>query len=148
MRIYLFIYLFIPITILSQNVEKIKKADTIYVFFKRDKNQFSNSNNRIKLNDLNYYYTFGEGEKNQNYMTFVHHYSLSPEEKKEKKSFLKKHKDIIITYDFLTKYNLGEATELIGHKKKVYLINKDNVTWFSIRLLEVKVIGTWKQSIE
>ena len=62
--------------------------------------------------------------------------------------YISKNKDIIITYDFLTKYNLGEATELIGHKKKVYLIDKEDISWFSIKLLEVKVIGTWKQSIE
>ncbi|MEM0578353.1 hypothetical protein [Flavobacterium polysaccharolyticum] len=148
MKIYLFICLFIPITILSQNAEKIKKADTIYVFFKRDKNQFFEKNNRIELGNLNYNYIFRINETSQSFMTFVHHYRLTPEERRERKSFLKKNKDIIITYDFLTKYNLGEATELIGHKKKVYLIDKEDISWFSIKLLEVKVIGTWKQSIE
>ncbi|MNF03572.1 hypothetical protein D3C80_2029220 [compost metagenome] len=80
-------------------------------------------------------------------MTFIHDY-LSPEEIKKSKSFLKKNKDIIVTYDFITKYNLAEATDLIGHKKKVYLIDDDDIGWFSIKLKEVKVMGVFYPSIE
>jgi hypothetical protein len=78
----------------------------------------------------------------------VHHYSISPEERKERRSFLRKNKDIIMTYNLLTKYDLGEATELIGHKKKVYLIDYDDIGCFSIKLKEVKVMGALPQSIE
>lgn len=148
MRIYLLLLLLIPFTIFSQDLEKIKMADTIYIYFKRDKNQYSLQNNSINLNNLNYYYTFEYAGKYRNYMTFVHHYSLSPKEKREKRSFLKKNKDYIITHDFLTKYDLAEATDLIGHKKRVYLIDYDDICWFSIKLVEVKVMGTWPQSIE
>lgn len=133
---------------LSQNIEKIKKSDTIYVYFKKDKNQFSNSNNNINKDDLNYYYVFGYNSNYQLAMTFMHHYKLFPEEIKVKKSFLKKKKDVIITYDFLTKYNLAEATELMSNKKKVYLINEAEIGWFSLKLREVKVMGTVPQSIE
>lgn len=139
---------FSTITFYSQDVEKIKKSDTIYVYFKRSKTQFSNTNNTVNLKNLNYYYIFSHVGETQISMTFIHHYSLSPEEKKEKKSFLRKNKDLIVTYDFLTKYNLGEATDLIGHKKKVYLIDDDDVGWFTIKLKEVKVMGTFPQSIE
>ena len=148
MKIYLFILL-ISITVFSQDLEKIKKADTIYIYFKRDKNQFSNTNNSNNLNNLSYYYSnFGDINPKSSYMTFMHHYSLSPEERKEKKSFLKKNKDLIITYDFLTKYSLSEATELIGDKKKVYLIDYDEIGWFCIKLKEVTVMGVLKPSIE
>ncbi|WP_431242506.1 hypothetical protein ACQ9BO_22175 [Flavobacterium sp. P21] len=129
-------------------MEKIKNSDTVYVYFKRDKNQFSNSNNNIKPDDLNYYYVFGYNGKYQLAMTFMHHYQVAPQEIKVKKSFLKKKKDVIITYEFLTKYNLAEATELIGNKKQVYLIDEDDIGWFSLKLKEVKVIGTVPQSIE
>ncbi|RKR04679.1 hypothetical protein C8C83_4012 [Flavobacterium sp. 90] len=151
LKLFVFFLLLIPITVLSQEIEKIKKSDTIYIYFKKDKdNQHVNeeitSNTKIKY--YNYYYIFGYLNEYQILMTFTHHYSISPEEKKEKKSFLRKNKDLIITYDFLTKYNLGEATDLIGHKKKVYLIDEDDIGWFTIKLKEVKVIGTFPQSIE
>lgn len=91
MKFYLYILLIIPYVLFSQDLEKIKVADTIYVYFKRDKNQFSDSNNSINPTNLNYYYSnFGIINPKSSYMTFMHHYSLSPEEKKEKKSFLKK----------------------------------------------------------
>lgn len=148
MRFFLLPVLFFPLFMLSQDIEKIKKTDTIYVYFKRDKNQFSNSNNKINPNDLNYYYVFGYNGNYQLAMTFMHHYKLSPEKIKVKKSFLKNKKDVIITHEFLTKYNLAEATELIGNKKKVYLIDEADIGWFNLKLKEVKVIGTVPQSIE
>ena len=149
MKIYLSIILLAPYVLFSQDLEKIKVADTVYIYFKRDKNQFSSSNNSFNLNNLNYYYSnFGITNPKSSTMTFIHHYSTTPEEKRERKSFLKKNKNLIITYDFLTKYNLAEATELIGHKKKVYLIDSAEIGCFHIKLLEVKVLGTWPQSVE
>ena len=132
----------------SQDLEKIKSSDTIYIYFKRDKNQFANTNNNLNLNNLNYYYNFGYVGTFQNTITFMHHYSLSPEERKEKKSFLRKNKDLIITYEFLIKFNLEKATDLIVNKKKVYMIDFDEIGWFFIKLKEVKVLGTYKPSIE
>lgn len=146
----LFIFLsifFLKVGIYSQSLDKIKQSDTIYVYFKLSKVQMHLhtkiiKNKKIEQRDQ-YFFPF----KNSFSMTFTHDY-LSPEEKKEKKSFLRKNKDLIITYDFLTKYNLAEATDLIGHKKKVYLIDDDDVGWFTIKLKEVKVMGTFPQSIE
>jgi hypothetical protein len=149
MKTFLYILLIIPNMVFSQNFEKIKKADTIYIYFKKDKNQFSNSNNSINQTNLNYYYSnFSIKYPKSNYMTFIHHYSISPEERKEKKSFLSKNKDLIITYDFLRKFSLAEATDLIGYKKKVYLIDYEDVGWFLIKLKEVKVMGSMPQSNE
>lgn len=145
---FLWSVLFFPLFLFSQNIEEIKKSDTIYVYFKRDKNQFSNSNNKIKPDNLNYYYVFGYKSKYQLAMTFMHHYQSAPEEIKVEKSFLKKKKDVIVTHEFLTKYTLAEATDLIGSKKKVFLIDVDEIGWFSLKLKEVKVMGTVPQSIE
>jgi hypothetical protein len=150
-KLCVIILLIIPVHISSQNLEKIKKSDTLYIFFKKDKNnQHVNEEitSNTKMKYYNYYYIFGYLGSYQILMTFTHHYSISPEEKKEKRSFLRKNKDLIITYDFLTKYNLAEATDLIGHKQKVYLIDDDDIGWFTIKLKEVKVMGTLPQSIE
>ena len=139
----------LPTIIFSQDIEKIKKADTIYIYFKRDKNQFSDQNNRINTTNLNYYYSnFSTINPKNSPITFIHHYAISPEERKVKKSFLKKNKDLIVTYGFLKKFSLGEATELIGYKQKVYLIDYDDIGFFSIKLKEVKVVGVLPQSIE
>ncbi|MBF4465602.1 hypothetical protein [Flavobacterium sp. LC2016-12] len=138
---------FLKAEIYSQSFEKIKNSDTVYVYFKLSKDQIHLNtkiikSKKIKLRD-EYFFTF----KNSFPLTFIHDY-LSPEEIKKSKSFLKKNKDIIVTYDFITKYNLAEATDLIGHKKKVYLIDDDDIGWFSIKLKEVKVMGVFYPSIE
>lgn len=142
-----FCIFFFQTEINSQNLEKIKNSDTIYVHFKLSKDQLHLYTKIIKNKNIEkrdeYFFTF----KNSFPMTFTHDY-LSPEEKKISKSFLKKNKDLIVTYDFITKYNLAEATDLIGHKKKVYLIDDDDIGWFTIKLKEVKVMGTLPQSIE
>lgn len=135
--------LFINTYIFSQNIDKIKKADTIYIYFKEDKNFqiYSKSSLTTKLHET---YFFNSIDKSWIYIQFIHQSLYYGEEKKIKKSFLKKNKDLIISYDFLSKFNPIEATDLIGHKKKVYLIDDKDICWFTLKLKEVKVVGTYK----
>lgn len=43
MKTLLYMFLIIPYVVFSQNFEKIKKSDTIYIFFKKDNGkQFHN----------------------------------------------------------------------------------------------------------
>ncbi|MFB3390100.1 hypothetical protein [Flavobacterium sp. LAR06] len=72
-------------------------------------------------------------------MTFEHRPSFGSEVRIEKKSFLKKNKDLIIT-DYLNRTRLGEATEL-PEDRKVYHIDKKDFRWGKIRLKEVGVKG-------
>lgn len=143
--LFIFIF-FLKIEIYSQSFEKIKNSDTVYIYFKLSKNQMHLNtkiikNKKIKQRD-EYFFNF----KDSFPLTFTHD-QLSPKEKKISKSFIKKNKDLIVTYDFITKYNLAEATDLIG-QKKVYLIDDSDVGWFTIKLKEVKVMGALPQSIE
>jgi len=86
-KYYRIVIFFIPLMILSQNAEKIKESDTIYIYFKSDKNQFKGSNNRIVSTDLNYFYLNFSIINPKSSISFIHHYRISPEEKKKKNQF-------------------------------------------------------------
>ena len=61
-KLCVIILLIIPVHISSQNLEKIKKSDTLYIFFKKDKNnQHVNEEitSNTKMKYYNYYYIFG-----------------------------------------------------------------------------------------
>lgn len=140
MKIFLFLVcVFLCNTgVYSQNFEKIKNSDTIYLYFKISKSQMHlntkiTKNKQTKERD-EYFYVF----ENSFSRTFIHDYFVSPEKKKEKKSFLKKNENLILTYDFFKKYNSSELTDLIASKKKIYLIDYDEIGWFTIKLKEVK----------
>ena len=153
MGIYIYITkLFIIVIIFSQNsfsqnIDKIKKSDTIYIYFKKNVNfqeyYIRNiKNEKAKYDD--YFFLL----KSWYPINLEFHHFYIQEERKVKKSFLRKNKDLILTYNFLTKFSLGEVTELIGHKKKVYIIDSDEIGLFTIKLKEVNVIGLYKPSIE
>lgn len=145
MKIYLFGLFFFTInnTIYAQDLNKFIKSDTIYIFFKVSKDQHHH-NTKIKEKNITkerdeYMFDYG----NYHLFTFSPSNSISPEELKVKKSFIKRNKDVIVTYDFLKTYNYKEATALLNKKKKVYLIDYDDIGLFSIKLKEVKVYGYW-----
>jgi len=48
---------------------------------------------------------------------------------------------MIVNYDFLKTYDYKVATEILNKKKKVYLIDYDDIGLFSIKLKEVEVYG-------
>jgi hypothetical protein len=58
MKLYLYILLIIPHALFSQGLEKIKVADTIYIYFKNDNvNQIKNLDNS-KRQSFNYIFIF------------------------------------------------------------------------------------------
>jgi hypothetical protein len=125
----------------SQDLEKIEKTDTIYVYFKKDKaktQQFVINITPIG-NIEDYFFSFLDGKVS---MEFSHHYKFSPDFRKEKKSFLKRNKSIILDYDSISRIGILKATELIGYRKKiVYLIDYDDITCSKITLKQVDVTG-------
>lgn len=120
----------------SQNLNEIQKADTVYVFFKQ--NQYKQIYMPQSKGYGDYIFVFNEYYKHTQIM--LYHNPYVAEEKKEKKSFLKKHKSILINYDFLiTMLSYQDAKKLLLSKKKIYLIDDNDTGWFSIKLKEVKV---------
>lgn len=134
--------------IYAQDIDKLKKSDTIYIYFKVSEEQIHFNTKIIRRNNTKsrdeFLFKYGMNFP----ISFIHDYNQSPEEKKECKSFLKKNRDLILTYEFLSQYSIGEATELIINKKKVYLIDYDDIGWFRIILKEVKAFGPYVPPIE
>lgn len=118
----------------SQNSESKKRANTIYVYFKKNKSNIEQlSDNGMHL--FNFLYNSG-------YYTSLWFYDDSVKnnlELKKKKSFLRKNKDLIIPYQFL---------KTQSHKPATLLFDKKDVGWFTIKLRKVKIAGYWEPSIE
>ena len=53
----------------------------------------------------------------------------------------------MVSYPFLKKFNYRQPTKLFDNKK-VFLIDKDDIGCFKIKLKEVQVSGFYEQSIE
>lgn len=135
--IILFLILFLATKNYAQNFDKIKKSDTIYVFFKKD--LFKQMTMPQKKGYGDYIFIFNEFYK-YNHIIF-YHTPLTPEKKTEKKSFLQKNKDLIINYNFLINmFSYDDAKKLLFNKKKIYLIDYDEIGLFSIKLKEVKAM--------
>ncbi|MGO4820273.1 MULTISPECIES: hypothetical protein [unclassified Flavobacterium] len=143
---YIFIItLFVSNTIYSQSLEKIKLSDTVYVYFKKDRTIIYNQQKPLD----NYIYTFTYLSKNHIYQTiwFQHDDNRFNQIIIKRRKFIKENKDIMVSYPFLKKFNYREATKLFDNKK-VFLIDKDDIGCFKIKLKEVQVSGFYEQSIE
>ena len=129
----------------SQNLKKIKETDTLYVYFKKDKKKLYN---QMDMDEKTYSFNYLNEYNNYETIWFRQGTTRSNEILKRSKSFLKRNKDIIVTYDFLKKFSYKDATELLKSKNMIYLIDHDDNGWFTIKLKEVVVAGYWEQSIE
>lgn len=85
-----------------------------------------------------YHFVYNEYYK-QTHVIFYHNPN-TPKEKIEKKSFLRKNKDVLINYEFLINMlSFEEAKKLLLSKKKIYLVDNNDIGWFSVKLKEVKI---------
>lgn len=143
---YIFIItLFVSNTIYSQSLEKIKLSDTVYVYFKKDRAIIYNQQKPLD----NYIYTFTYLSKNNFHQTIWFHRDDTRFNQIiiKRRKFIKENKDIMVSYPFLKKFNYRQATKLFDNKK-VFLIDKDDIGCFKIKLKEVQVSGFYEQSIE
>lgn len=137
--------------IVAQDLEKIKKADTIYIYFKEDKvkqiHHIETSRNQDKKYDT---YIFNYSNEQISFQ-FSNLLTLN-NVRKEKKKFLKKNKDITLDYDFIKKVGNLYIAEMIGSfyyaKKVVYVIDNNDISCFKIFLKEVSIVGPVRFSEE
>lgn len=143
MKVFLFIILIFPSILLSQDMGQIKSADTIYVYFKNDNiDQIKNLANS-KFQSFNYIFVFDlkEIKPRQSFSFFEDYRTGIPATKWVRKSFLKKNKNITVNYDFFKKLGFFEAEQLLFTKKRLYLIDYDNIQFFKVKVIEVKIVN-------
>ena len=141
MKLYLFILLTTSNILFSQDLEKIKNADTIYIYFKNDDvNQIKYLvNSRLKSFNYTLFYDIKNIKPRQTFDFYQDYRTTNSETKLVKKSFLKKNKNIIVDYDFFSKLGFEEAYQLLLNKKKLYLIDYENIQRSKIKILEIKI---------
>ena len=127
--------------IFSQNIEKIKKSDTLYIYFESKNNTYDQVMDK-KTYAFNYLNNFGHYntlwfyvKSNSNILSL------------KRRRFFKKNKDVIVNYNFLNKLSFKDATFLFDNKI-VFLINKEEMNWNYLKLNEVNVCGYSELSIE
>ncbi|UOX33694.1 hypothetical protein LXD69_16875 [Flavobacterium sediminilitoris] len=145
----LFIILFFKGAIYSQSLDEIKKTDTIYIYIDRNKKYsireetFGNEKSEFYKNYIMYRF-------NPDPMNIISFSSntyknrdnikkgIKNDERIEKKSFLKKNKDIILDYAFFEKNGFKEIFFEI-YKKTVYLIDKEEIKGRKIKVKQVDI---------
>lgn len=131
-----------------QNVESIKKLDTIYVSFTKTKGL---KKNVYTDNYRDYHFSLQrENNINQNYLLFEkpdRKNSLTDkgnpriDKRIEDKSFLKKHKKEIIDINFLKKFDAQYlACELLSDRKTLYIIDFTENTKGDLVLYRVNLV--------
>ena len=146
MKIYFVLVLLLFFTnTFSQDIEKLKKADTIYIYFENDDlvNQIHHKNQTS--NKALHYDTYFFVMNDLNSIEFTHHYKFSNERRYVKKSFLKRNKDLIVNFSFLKSIGKFNSVNLLfyesGKKKKLYLIEKNEIKRNKLLLKEVIASG-------
>ena len=148
--VFLFILSF-KSSLFSQSFESIKRSDTIYVYFDKDKKN-SNREKAITTEKSEFYenyLTYKFDPDPTNTILFISNKYKDRDDLKEgiknderivKKSFLKKNKDIILDIDFFTKNGFLE-TYLAIYKKTIYLVDKDEIKGRKIKVKQVEMMN-------
>jgi hypothetical protein len=142
-KIIFILFILITTNAVSQDIRKIEESDVVYLYFKETLYK------QIHLRQVHEYgqflFEFDKPYKLHHLTLYVdpHIRPFSLNIKKEKRSFLKKQKDLILNYDFLINvYGYDNAKKLLLNKKRIYIINQEDIRCFSIKLLEVKIFDT------
>ncbi|WP_445457226.1 hypothetical protein [Flavobacterium sp. HNIBRBA15423] len=135
--------------IYSQNVEDIKKVDTIYIYIDKTNKKIRRypDANRHKSVFFKNYITYEFNPNKINTIFFVSNTykdfddvekGIITDERIEKKSFLKKNKDVILDVDFFEKNGFKNTFNLL-YKKTIYLIDKDEIKGRKIKVKQVRM---------
>ena len=130
----------------SQSIEKIKNVDTVYIYFdKANKNtlKYYDGNKHVDFFKNCIYYQFNTNQLNT--IVFISNIykdtdnmrkGIKNDERIEKKSFLKKNKDIILDLDFFERNGFKNTFNLL-YKKTIYLIDKDEIKAKKVKVKQV-----------
>jgi hypothetical protein len=146
--------LFLTNKCLSQNLEKIKQSEVLFILHNGTNGNYQSKRISQKFKDKRASITYNFFFKEENYyslqsevMRFIYwHYSDFDEQYKDNpvpyfrlnKSFFKKNKDIIVTGEFMQKIGYIESIKLINNAKTIFLIDKSEIQKKEIILKEVR----------
>lgn len=137
--------------IIAQDLDKIKKADTIYIYFKEDRKKQIHHLITTSNKDKNYDEYIFDFSNRQVSFYFSNRTTVN-NVRKERKKFLKKNKDLILNYDFIEKIGNLYIAEMIGYiydaKKIVYVIEDKEIKCSKITLKQVRITGPVRFSEE
>ncbi|WP_445456121.1 hypothetical protein [Flavobacterium sp. HNIBRBA15423] len=132
----------------SQSLESLKKTDTIYVYFnKTHKNtlKYSDANKHVEFYKNCITYEFNSNQLNTIFFisnTYKNYDNMEKGIKNDeflaKKSFLKKHKDVILDYDFFERNGFIKTFDVL-YTKVIYLIDKDEIKGRKIKVKQVDI---------
>ena len=127
----------------GQDIEYIKKLDTVYVKFKKSVNQTKQCSLDYRFYTIRLDKITGQGslyfikpDFKDNWKETAKKYST----RIEKKSFLKKHKKDIVGIDFFEKYGIERSTyEALSVNSVIYIIDceeqkKGNITLYRVSM--------------
>ena len=154
------IFLLFSVSLFSQDIEKLKQSEVLFVFHSGTNGNYQTKSvfQKFKKQRTAFYYNFLFTKKNQlteenqhclqkKEITFFYwHYSDFDEQANDNpapyfevnKSFLKKNKDVIITSDFLNKIGFRASSKLFHNAKTIFLIDKSEIKDGKIIIKEVK----------
>jgi hypothetical protein len=122
----------------SQSYEYIKKLDTIYIPFREGKFNIKIDYPEEINGFKNRSYIFNYKKKNDNSFYFEFDRNRTAENKKIKKSFLKKNKEKIIEINSLKKFDYQDiACDLFNRLKIIYIIDFSEKKGKSIKMYRV-----------
>ena len=132
-----------------QTLESIKGTDTVYIYFDSQLKHTSKERQVNTQKSVFYenYFTYRFNTNSMNTILFLSNTykdyddmreGIKNDERIEKKSFLKKNKDIILDYAFFERYGFKETFFEI-YKKTVYLIDKDEMKGRKIKVKQVDI---------
>lgn len=136
---------FIGIKGISQDINKIKNGNVLFVYFEKDNETFKkmtlsvNKKDRAKSTSFySYYFDKNRKKDSQEKLCFwlrFNEYEDFDEKRKDipnlffkiNKSFLRKNKSIIITNEFINKIGYAQISTMLKNAKKILLIDKDDI---------------------
>lgn len=136
--LYILTLVFLGHVMYSQSYEYIKKLDTIYIPFKEGEFNIKIDYPEEKNGFKNRSYIFNYKKKNDNSFYFEFDRNRTSENKKIKKSFLKKNKEKIIEIDLLKKFDYQDiACDLFNRLKIIYIIDFSEKKGRNIKMYRV-----------
>jgi len=136
----------------SQNIEELKKVDTIYIYFKNnsihERKDIYDKMKVKRLNKISYVFTtdfyntiFFNSSEYKDSDSYIN--GIKNDVKILKKKFLRKNKNIILDIDFFIKNGFKQTFFAALYGKTVYIIDRGDTKKGKVKLKQVSVMSNY-----